>query len=417
MGKLGVGLRWSLACVVLVSGCGKTADGGAGGDGASDGERPLAGLSDEEISDVCEELGSFYDDVASAYERGICVVESLGITSDDAECEAAVEDCVDELEIVSMSVNECTEALDFRGCEATVAELNDCVDASREQVERIAALQSCEDGQEHGASEEWFDDVPACERLADRCPAAFDEPSSDVDDLEVPSPPEDTPYVIEGSVDGEAIEIHPGGSLSLSEGSVGDSWSMSGEFGGATVWLWGESETGQGQGQGLVQLPSRGNEASSWVCLDSVEVERGAEASTWKSSQLSVFPVCAEGDRLPLELTFEVGSGVSGTLQGEAVAWVSGGYECDTNCRFEFEGAGRDRWILEVDTSLEPGASKEFEHSTLIHPNGVAAVACGGGGVLTYDELESEIQIVVDALAPLSYCPGTPVEGELSGSL
>lgn len=242
--------------------------------------------------------------------------------------------------------------------------------------------------------------------------------SRNVDDSDVSGSPEDSPYVIEGSVEGKDVELRPGGSLFTSQGSAGDHWTLGIGFGRAEVWLWGDEETGQG----LLRMPlPKGADNVSWLCLEAVEVEEGTETTTWKSSKLSMLPVCAEGDPQPLELNFEGDSAVRGTFQGEAVAWVNTRYDCDATCRFEFETddtarSEREVWILEVDTSLEWGVPKAFEHATLIHPSGAAAVACGGGGVATYTE-NDEIQIVVDALAPVSRCPGMPVDGELSGAL
>ena len=240
--------------------------------------------------------------------------------------------------------------------------------------------------------------------------------SGNVDDSEVSGSAEDSPYVIEGGVDGKAVELRPGGSMFTSQSYGADYWTLGIGFGRAEVWLWGEEEVGQG----LLRMPlPKGAEDVSWLCLETVEIEEGTETTTWKSSKLSTLPVCAEGDPAPLELNFEDDSAVRGTFKGEAVAWVNTQYDCDGGtCRFEFKaaGSGRDVWILEVDTSLEWGVPKAFEHATLIHPSGAAAVACGSGGVATYKE-NDEIQIVVDALAPLSHCPGTPVDGELSGAL
>lgn len=417
MNELGRVLRWSMTCVMLVGGCGKTDESGAGDDDGSDADsRPLADLSDAEVSDVCEQVWQLYEDMVPAYERGICIVESVESASDGASCEAAVNECVDNLEIIVTSIDECTATLDFAGCEATVGELNECIAEQRQQVERIAGLQSCEDAVSEGASaEEWLEDVPACERLVDRCPAAFEGPSSDVDDSEVAVPPVDTPHVIAGDVDGTAVEIRPNGGLMQSHSATSEAWSTSLEFGGAALWLWGEVETAQG----LLRMPPTGSEAPSWLCLDTVEIEHGTETSTWQSDKVSMLPACGEGDSQPFELTFAVGYPVSGVLQGEALSWVSAGFSCGSTCRFEFQAAdtawtGLDRWILEIDTSIEAGVSKAFERSTLIHPSGAGVVACGGGGVLTHRENE-EIQIVVDALGPLSHCPGTPVEGELTG--
>lgn len=419
MNKLGVTLRWSMACVVVVSvsGCGKTEDGGSGAEDVSeDGSKPLDDLSDTEVTDVCEEVADVYEDV-TAYERGICVLESVASSGDGASCEAAVEGCIDDLEVTITSVDECSEMLDFTGCEATVGELNDCIAEQRQIVERIAALRSCEDALREGASaEEWFENAPACERLMDRCPAAFGEPD-DVDDTEVPQSPGDTPHVIEGAVDGEAVEIRPNGGLMQSHGSTGEAWSSSLEFGGATLWLWGEME----MAQGLLRMPPSGSEVSSWLCLDAVELQRGTETSTWESSSLSELAVACDDDAEPLELTFAIGYPVTGVLHGEAVEWVSAGFSCGSGtCRFQFEAAdtawtGLDRWTLEIDTSIEEGASKEFGRTTLIYPSGVGTVACGGGGVVSWGE-DDEFQIVVDALGPLTYCPGTPVDGELGGA-
>ncbi|HEY6726523.1 MAG TPA: hypothetical protein VI197_20955, partial [Polyangiaceae bacterium] len=307
----------------------------------------------------------------------------------------------------------------------SVAELNDCIVEQRQNVERIAALRSCEDARESGASRsEWFDDAAACQQLFDRCPGTFDEPSEpdepdepdDVDNVDEPVSPDDASYVIEGTVDGEAVEIRPSGSLGHTSSTSGDFWSLGLEFGGAELWIWGENEAAQG----LLRMPPGGTEASSMLCLEAVEVVKSAETSTWESSNLSALPLCSEGDRQPLELSFAPGLAVQGTFQGETLAWVSQGYDCFETCRFKFEpsddpGSGRDRWILEVDTTIETGVTKEFEHATLIHVGGAGGVACGGGGVVSYAE-NGELQIVVDALAPLSECPGTPVEGNLSGS-
>lgn len=416
MKKFNAVIRWSMACVVLqVGGCGKTEDGGVGNEAVSDeGSRPLADLSEAEVTDVCEEFWRIYADVTPAYARGICVVESAESTSNGASCDAAVEVCVDELEVVPLSIGECAETLDFAGCEASVAELNECIAAQREQVERIAALQSCEDALDEPSAGEWLDDPPACERLLDRCPATFEE-LGEMDGPDTEVSPGATPHVIEGTVDGERVEIRPNGGLLQSHSVSGEFWNSGVEFGGAALWLWGEVATAQG----LLRMPPSGPEVPSWLCLDTVEIDRGTETSTWESSKLSMLPLCGEGDTQPLDLAFAVGYPVSGTHQGEAVSWVSTGFACDSACRFAFEAAdtawrGRDRWLLEVDTLLEPGTSREFEHSTLIHPGGEGAVACGGGGVVSYAD-DGEIQIVVDALGPLTHCPGAPIAGELRG--
>lgn len=415
MNELGVVFRWSMACVMVVGGCGKTEEGSSGNDDFSDADsRPLADLGDAEVRDVCEEFARIYQDV-TAYERGICIVESAE-SGDGASCEAAVEDCIDGLEVIPTSADECTQMLDFTDCDASVEELNECAAEQREIVERISGLRSCADAREDGASvAEWFDDAPACERLFDACPASFEEPD-DTDSPDVTVPPPDTPHVIEGTVDGEAVEIRPDGGLEHSTNATGDSWNSSLAFGGATLWLWGEAETAQG----LLRMPPSGSEASKWLCLDAVEIERGDETSSWQSDQVSVLSVCGDGVHQPFELTFAVGYPVNGTLHGEAVDWISSGSSCGigAGCRFEFQAAdapwGTDRWILEVDTSLEPGETKEFTVATLIHPNGVSAVACGSGGSVSWGE-DNQFQIVVASLGPLAQCPGTPVDAELSG--
>jgi len=422
MDKLAVGLAWVALGLV---GCGETDDGSAAGetegpeDGVVSGDaaEPLADLSDDEKVEVCESMSDRYDD-AEAYGRGICIVALVENSGDLQSCDAAVEECVADSEFELPSIEECTDTLNFVGCDASVRELNDCVADQRKIAAKVAALRSCEDAEREAASDAWFDDAPACERLLDRCPEVF-HGASNVNDSDISGSPEDSPYVIEGSADGKAVELRPGvvSRMSISEGSAGDRWTLGLSFGRVELWLWGETETGQG----LLRMPWRGTGEMTWVCLETVEVDEGTDTTTWTSSKLSVLPVCAEGDPRPLELNFEGDGAVIGTLEGEAVAWVNTGYECYESCRFTFDaadtaGSGRNEWILDVDTLLEWGVPKAFEHATLIHPSGVAAVACGGGGVATYGE-DNVIRIVVDALAPLSHCPGTPVDGELSGTL
>lgn len=419
MDKLALGL----ACVALgLVGCGKTDHDGKPEDPdepvvSGDASKPLADLSDDEKVEVCESISDRYED-AEAYGRGICILAAVESSDDLQSCDAAVDDCVADVEFEPANVTECLETLNFADCDASMRDLSDCLADQRKIADKVSELRSCEDAEREGASAAWFDDVPGCERLLDRCPEPFQR--QPVDDSDVSGSAKDSPYFIEGNVDGKAVELRPGGSLFTSQGSSGEEWTLGIGFGRAEVWLWGEAEGEPGRGLLRMPLP-KGAQDVSWLCLEEVEVGEGTEAKTWKSSKLSTLPLCAEGERRPLELNFEGDSTVSGTFQGEPVAWVNTGYECDQTCRFEFDAAnaarsGRDTWILELDTSLERGVFKAFEHATLIHPNGTAAMACGGGGVATHGE-DNVIHIVVDALAPLSTCPGTPVDGELSGAL
>jgi len=413
-----------LACIALgFVGCGNTLDGSSPEDPvdpvlSGDASKPLAKLTDDEKIEVCEAMSGRYED-PQAYGRGICILAHAQVSDDSQSCEAAIEECFTHFEFEPPSIEACLETLNLGNCDATVRDLSDCLADSRRIADEISELRSCEDVEREGASKAWFDNAPGCQRLLDRCPDPFHR--HEIDDSELSGSPEDSPYFIEGSVDGQALELRPGSGYYVSEGFAGEHWTLGIGFGRAEAWLWGKSESKVGQG--LLRMPlTKGAEDVSWLCLEEVEVEEGNETTTWKSSKLSTLPVCAEGERRPLELTFEFDSAVSGTLLGEAVAWTNTDYDCDQTCRFEFGAgdaplSGRDVWILEIDTSFVVDVPAEFEHATLIHPRGARAVACGGGGVVFYDSAVGEFHIVVDALSPLSYCPGTPVDGELSGAL
>lgn len=432
MSQVDLVVRWGMvACVVLqLSGCGKTEDSDSGAKGGSDdGSKPLDDLSDVKVRDVCEEVSAPYEGGIAAYERGVCILESVELTGNGALCDEAVEECIDLLKIEITSVDECVELLDFTGCEATVDELNECVAATRQRVEQISALRSCDDAADSEVTPDtWLDDVPACTRLANKCPDLFDRETGGTGGTGGTdgtggiggtggTGSGETPHVIEGTVDGEAVEIRPGNSLSSSYSATGGLWSAGLAFGGASLWLWGDAESGQG----LMRMPASSSEEQDWLCLDEVEVQRGTEISTWQSSSLSALPVACDGDTQPFELSFTTGYAVTGALQGEAIDWISSGFSCSSGlCSFRFQpsdstGYGQDVWILEIDTAVEVGAINEFGHATLIHPGGTAAVACGGGGTLTWST-DDEIRIVVDALGALAECPGKAIDGELSGA-
>lgn len=422
MNKLVVGL----ACVALgVVGCGKT-DGGNADDGGTPGDevlsaepsKPLADLTDADVVEVCEGIADLYAD-ARAYVRGICILEAAESSDDVQSCDAAVEACVGDLEIEPLDMEECAKDLEFTGCDATVGQLNDCLAAQRRNTEKVSELRNCEDADRKGASTDWLQDVPACEELVDQCPEAFERSDRESDGTDGGTPlPEETSHSITGDLGGETVDIRPTDGLGASHSSTNGYWTASQEFGGAVLWLWGETDLGQG----LIQMPPSGPEASNWLCLEAVEVAREADGTgEWKSNALSVLPRCDQSDPQTLELSFVIGEAVNGTLGREPVSWVSSGFEClgGSGCSLEFEEAdtawtGRARWILEVDTSLVEGTSNTFEHATLIHPSGSGAVACGGSGFVEWGE-NNQFRIQVDDVGRLAECPGAPIEGELSG--
>jgi len=420
MDKLSVGL----VCVALgVVGCGKTEDGGKNSADpeddmlTEDASKPLADLTDDEVGEVCEAFAAIYEDT-QAYVRGICIVEAADSSSDVESCDAAAEACVGDLEIEPLSVDECSEHLEFTGCDASVRELNDCLTDQRKTAAKVAELRNCEDADQKGASTDWLRDMPACQELFDRCPEAFDAPPSETGGTSGGTPIEEETHAIEGNLGGMAVDIRPTDGLSVGESTTNGYWTWNFKFGGAAVWLWGETDVGQG----LIQMPPSGPEASNWLCLDAVEVTRDADAGTgtWASNGLSVLPQCDSSDAETLELSFVFGEAVTGTLRGEPVSWVSSGFRCTGwSCALEFEEADtawteRARWILELDAWLEEGATSTFEHATLIHPSGLGAVACGGGGFVEWGA-DNQFRIQVDHLGPIAECPGTPIEGDLSG--
>jgi len=421
MKKLLVGLT----CAALgVVGCGKTEAESKPDDGAEDevlkgdASKPLADLTDDELVEVCEDIADLYKD-EQAYVRGICVLEAAESSGDTQSCDAAVEACVADLELEPLSTEECSEKLEFTGCDASVRELNDCLASQRRNTEKISELRSCEDADEQGASADWLRDVPACEALLDSCPQNFDDPPADAGGTGGGTlDPGETSHSIEGNLEGMPVDIRPTDGLGASHSFTNEHWSSTLEFGDAELWLWGEADLGQG----LIKMPPTGPQASNWLCLDAVEVTRDADAGTaaWESNSLSVLPQCDTSDTQTLELSFAVGDAVTGTLGGEPVSWVSSGFSCvGSDCSLEFEEAdtawtGRARWILEVDTSIVEGASNSFERATLIHPSGSGAMACGGGGFIEW-AADDQFRIQVDDLGPLAECPGAPIEGELNG--
>ena len=93
----------------------------------------------------------------------------------------------------------------------------------------------------------------------------------------------------------------------------------------------------------------------------------------------------------------------------------SGSYRCGgAGCGFDFSDVDAT-WTLEVPALVRENSTTRIPSAVLLERSGAGAVACGGARTLTWSNEAFSIRI--DQLGELASCPGTPIDGELSGAM
>lgn len=160
----------SLAFGLLV-GC----SGGGGGLGGVPGNTQLADITDEQSEDLCIAGSTLINDIASNARviRGLCSIFALGEELSGDACTMAVDECAmsDEFEPEPAEdiAEDCQGATadEFDGCNATVAELSQCLRDSIAVIEDTLGGVTC--------SSTEFPDEPATPASCSSLPAGCDD--------------------------------------------------------------------------------------------------------------------------------------------------------------------------------------------------------------------------------------------------
>lgn len=420
------GLRTLIAAVITVTiglaSCGgestRNDDGGGGAElGGLTGvesDKTLDELGDDEIETLCENASEVIKaELDDGFATQFCYLAAAAISDSVEECEEQFVCFESETDVESTAdVESCVTDLEgTEPCDVTVAELESCLSDYVEFLTTISSIQSCADAfelDEVFVAEDF--QAPTCVAVEERCPDRF---TSGQD----PGPVDPNAAGISGEIGGESVSIGSNNSgYSGGSSGSGDEWSTEASFGGAELLLWGDAESSQG----LLRMPESGPHGSEWICLGELEIEGAQEyeGQAWSSSSLSVLDACEWAGGAPLSLEFNIGGTVEGEFQGEPVSWTSFGYSCSGACTFSFEDDGNDvSLLLELDQpGFSDGEPATVVSSALIQMADGVTVACGGGGSVLSSS-DGRLRVDIDEFGPPQSCPGTAVEGELSGVL
>jgi hypothetical protein len=251
--------RGRMAAVgLLVAGCGGQADRNPAPDDDTtgsgiEGSKTLDELEMDEVNSLCEAaIGNYAEQVTADFERGFCILDVGAGAASVAECEQVVDSqCFFGADSFGDDdVAECVEDIgSVDECKPTVEQLERCIDAQLEYLNRIANL-TCESVLELEDPQS-LDSIPApCQELSRSCPALF-EPSEGGGTTEPPPQAPGGPSV-SGNIDGQAVQSEVG-SLSVSLPGSSQKYSV-GVADGAELRLTGDGELGQG----LLRLPQGG---------------------------------------------------------------------------------------------------------------------------------------------------------------
>jgi hypothetical protein len=130
---------WALA---LLASCG-------GDDGGLSPDDPLAGLSDDEVGDLCADLVETYEEDVDF--TGLCTFAVLLLSASQSEplepeeCTLGVLFCATQLRSQLLDAKACTDNLSGRleDCDATVGEMMECIDFTIEAAGSALAGLTC----------------------------------------------------------------------------------------------------------------------------------------------------------------------------------------------------------------------------------------------------------------------------------
>jgi hypothetical protein len=173
----------AMVCVTVLAsgtGCGDDDGGSSTSSGVSESKK-LISLSDAEATKLCKWVQSKSDD-ATGTEKQYCTQDAASYADTTSECNDLVKECLSNGDYADEDEGEEEDCDDFdveaevgSDCQATVGELQDCLNAiiSNEKASLNSASCSSLDAEED-------EDVPAsCSALVKKCPGFFEDEDAD----------------------------------------------------------------------------------------------------------------------------------------------------------------------------------------------------------------------------------------------